>query len=126
MIVNVFECCDQRRFFIASINLVLFDVRMMQQSALEKIPALVKSSISIKSIEIMVKRGFKECLVDALLRYMNLFLTGNLVRKDYRTPSKEDHTFAMRLFETVVGSERHQRPLSGCDFDHTWTKYNVN
>lgn len=84
--VKVLESCDQNLLFTTLIDLCLFNVRMMQRSALQKMTALAKSSTCIKSIDKMVKRGFKECLVNALLRDSHVFLKEKTVFKDEGTP----------------------------------------
>lgn len=103
MIVKVLESCDQNLLFTAMINLLLANIRMMQRSAADKMPALAKSSICIKSIAKVAKRGFAECRVDALLRDIHVFLKANPVRRD-GVSSSEDQTFAMRLLKTVVNA----------------------
>lgn len=103
MIVKVLESCDQNLLFTAMINLLLANIRMMQRSAAEKMPALAKSSICIKSIAKVAKRGFAECRIDALLRDIHVFLKANPVRRD-GVSSSEDQTFAMRLLKTVVNA----------------------
>lgn len=101
MIVKVLESCDQNLLFTALINLLLANIRTMQRSAIDKMPALAKSSICIKSIAKVAKRGFKDCRVNALLRDIHVFLKANPVRRD-GSASSEDQTFAMRLLKTVV------------------------
>lgn len=103
MIVKVLESCDQNLLFTAMINLLLANIRMMQRSAADKMPALAKSSICIKSIAKVAKRGFAECRIDALLRDIHVFLKANPVRRD-GIASSEDQTFAMRLLKTVVNA----------------------
>lgn len=103
MIVKVLELCDQNLLFTAMINLLLLNIRIMQRQPGEKMMALAKSSICIKSIAKVVKRGFSGCRVNALLRDIHLFLMANPVRKDSMS-SAEDQTFAMRLLKTVVNA----------------------
>lgn len=103
MIVKVLESCDQNLLFTAMINLLLINIRTMQRHSADKIPALAKSSICIKSIAKVAKRGFKECRINALLRDIHVFLKANPVRRDGAS-SAEDQTFAMRLLKTVVNA----------------------
>lgn len=101
MIVKVLESCDENLLFTALINLLLSNIRKMQKSSIDKMPALAKSSICIKSIAKVAKRGFKNCRINALLRDIHVFLKANPVRRD-GSASSEDQTFAMRLLKTVV------------------------
>lgn len=103
MIVKVLESCDQNLLFTALINLLLANIRTMQRSESDKVSALAKSSICIKSIAKVAKRGFADCRVSALLRDIHLFLMANPVRRD-GVSSSEDQTFAMRLLKTVVNA----------------------
>lgn len=104
MIVKVLESCDQNLLYTAMINLLLQNLKAMQHiESVETSSALAKSSICIKSIAKVTKRGFGDCRVNALLRDIHLFLMANPVRRD-GTSSSEDQTFAMRLLKTVVNS----------------------
>lgn len=103
MIVKVLESCDQNLLLTALINLLLSNIRTIQRSDEEKPSALAKSSICIKSIAKVAKRGFGSCRVNELLRDIHLFLMANPVRRDGDT-SAEDQTFAMRLLKTVVNA----------------------
>lgn len=103
-IVKVLESCDQNLLYTAMINLLLENIRSSQRTGPGKMsPPLAKSSICIKSIAKVTRRGFSECRVNALLRDIHLFLTANPVRRD-GVSSAEDQTFAMRLLKTVVNA----------------------
>ncbi|CAN8069003.1 unnamed protein product [Agarophyton chilense] len=103
MIVKVLESCDQNLLLTALINLLLTNIRAIQRSNAEKSSALAKSSICIKSIAKVAKRGFANCRVSELLRDIHLFLMANPVRRDGNSTA-EDQTFAMRLLKTVVNA----------------------
>ena len=105
MIVKVLESCNQNLLYTAMINLLLENIKEMQQhsGSARMSPSLAKSSICIKSIAKVTKRGFADCRMDALLRDIHLFLVANPVRRDGK-PSAEDQTFAMRLLKTVVNA----------------------
>lgn len=104
MIVKVLESCDQNLLYTAMINLLLENIKAIQRSGSRNMStALAKSSICIKSIAKVTKRGFTDCRVNALLRDIHLFLMANPVRRD-GTSSAEDQTFAMRLLKTVVNA----------------------
>ncbi|KAI0567252.1 Armadillo-like helical domain containing protein [Gracilaria domingensis] len=103
VIVKVLESCDQNLLLTALINLLLINIRAIQRSESEKYSGLAKSSICIKSIAKVAKRGFSNCRVSELLRDIHLFLIANPVRRDGDT-SAEDQTFAMRLLKTVVNA----------------------
>eukprot|EP00177_Eucheuma_denticulatum_P001313 GFKZ01002380.1.p1 GENE.GFKZ01002380.1~~GFKZ01002380.1.p1 ORF type:complete len:2108 (+),score=298.31 GFKZ01002380.1:243-6566(+) len=103
-IVKVLESCDQNLLYTAMINLLLDNIRSSQRTGSGKMsPPLAKSSICIKSIAKVTRRGFAECRVNALLRDIHIFLTANPVRRD-GVSSAEDQTFAMRLLKTVVNA----------------------
>lgn len=103
MIVKILESCDQNLLFTALINLLLKNIRLILRTGDERVSALAKSSICIKSIAKVAKRGYRTCRIDALLRDIHLFLVANPVRRD-GAASAEDQTFAMRLLKTVVNS----------------------
>lgn len=103
MIVKVLESCDENLLFTALINLLLSNIRTIQRSDSGKASALAKSSICIKSIAKVAKRGFGTCRVNELLRDIHLFLMANPVRRNGGS-SAEDQTFAMRLLKTVVNA----------------------
>lgn len=104
MIVKILESCDQNLLYTALINHLLENIRSIQRTGSGKMsPPLAKSSICIKSIAKVTKRGFADCRVNALLRDIHLFLMANPVRRDGST-SAEDQTFAMRILKTVVNA----------------------
>lgn len=104
MIVKILESCNQNLLYTALINHLLENIRSIQRTGSGKMsPPLAKSSICIKSIAKVTKRGFADCRVNALLRDIHLFLMANPVRRD-GSSSAEDQTFAMRILKTVVNA----------------------